>query len=493
MAINPIQLQNPGSMLDGISSLRESLRAAQQMDLQREQHRANMLLRQGEMVETKRSNQANEAWRADQERRRRDDFRNDAIQKAREAYAKGDPEGARAILAGAGVNVDMQEVRQDMPDSYQGGSAVPDQKEPGATPPAAPQSMQWGPAGLMTPMEPPPQAAPAAPQPQRPAHGQGDGQLPMSEVIGYKLTGQIPEGGGQITMDPNTARDVEMFKRREAGTRLRQALPGEYGVEAEQAVMSLGNPERVYREINDKMEYEKRADWNQYALKARLDTSMRNTDKIADAMMRGKTIITPGQQADDARADEAAARAATKEVLNQNKYNEALAKNKKFRDMTDRLANPNAALDAYTAGEWVKQAQGGSGVVSDRDIEIFWDRIGGAAERSWSWVQGVIDGTIPYGKRQEVMAATRWLAQRSQAYLNEIKDAVDVQLSASPTLYRYRDQMIGTYFPEERKETPEQMRARMMTKGDKQPGGKVPPPNAPPAKKKSADDYLKGY
>ena len=161
--------------------------------------------------------------------------------------------------------------------------------------------------------------------------------------------------------------------------------------------------------------------------------------------------LTEAQQADDERADEKDARDLVNKTFANLGFKELNVQNKRFNKMANMLSSKNAALDAAVAGEWVKQAQGGTGVISDSDMEAFWSRIGGVKTRTGQWVQDVLDGKIEQGKREIVAQAVMELAARARENLNEIRENLDHQFGSSPRLSKYRDQMVGAYFTDERR------------------------------------------
>lgn len=145
---------------------------------------------------------------------------------------------------------------------------------------------------------------------------------------------------------------------------------------------------------------------------------------------------------------EAAAREATRAVLSNLGAKEEILADRKYSNMLANLTtNPNAALDAATSGQWVKLAQGGTGVISDSDMDTFWHKIGGAGAYVEGKAQDVINGQIANGKRQIVSEAVQWLAGRAQFNLANIQKSVEYQFDNSPNLKPYKDQMVGTYFP----------------------------------------------
>lgn len=175
--------------------------------------------------------------------------------------------------------------------------------------------------------------------------------------------------------------------------------------------------------------------------------------------MGGKKGPTGADTRGDKRiemAEEGGARQLAKDVLASYGFKEVQAQNRKFNDMSAELtANPNAALDAVIAGTFVKQAQGGTGVISDSDMDAFWNRIGGVSDKSSQWVSNVLSGKIDPDKRAKVAEAVQWLASQAGANLKEIQGAMTHAFANSKNYSAYGDQMIGTYFPGARKAKPD--------------------------------------
>lgn len=119
-------------------------------------------------------------------------------------------------------------------------------------------------------------------------------------------------------------------------------------------------------------------------------------------------------------------------VLMNTGYKEAAVQNRKFNDMAATIAGAkdNAALSAATAGQWVKQAQGGSGVISDSDMNIFWDRIGGKLSpvQFDQLINNYTSGKLAPGKHAIVSDAIRSLAGQAQSNLDAIAGQIKTRL-----------------------------------------------------------------
>lgn len=129
---------------------------------------------------------------------------------------------------------------------------------------------------------------------------------------------------------------------------------------------------------------------------------------------------------------------------------------RKFNNMAEKLAsNPNPALDATIAGEFVKQAQGGTGVISDNDMQVFWDNIGGIGVKTWQHVQKIINGEIEPEKRAFVMGAVKKIASITAGNLDTVGRALDTVHRGDPIIGEHgskpnpawREQALDTNFP----------------------------------------------
>jgi hypothetical protein len=154
----------------------------------------------------------------------------------------------------------------------------------------------------------------------------------------------------------------------------------------------------------------------------------------------------PYRQASGDRAEEATLDAMTGKVFTNLGFKEIQVGNRKFNDISAQLTQRNAALDSKTAGTWVKEAQGGTGVISDQDMNQFWDTIGGWAGRSADAVQRALDGQLGDDKRRIVADAVQWLAGRAQFNLTQIEGALSRRFDASKFGHR-KEGIMRTYFP----------------------------------------------
>jgi hypothetical protein len=198
-----------------------------------------------------------------------------------------------------------------------------------------------------------------------------------------------------------------------------------------------------------------------------------NNQRMAAAIAAGKSAGLGLKAELGERQEESGLDGVTEKVFRNLGFKEIQAQNRKFNDMAAGLAKGNAALDAKTAGSWVKEAQGGTGVISDADMRQFWDRVGGWGIRGQEMVQGALNGQLGDEKRRVVAEAVRELAGRAQYNLGNIKTALRQRLENSAYRDRVNDVM-STYFPEERNRIEDARaidRARGRTRSNRVSGG----------------------
>jgi hypothetical protein len=147
----------------------------------------------------------------------------------------------------------------------------------------------------------------------------------------------------------------------------------------------------------------------------------------------------------------------TMQVLGKFGFSDVQVQNRKFNSMASSLgADPNAALDAVISGSFVKMAQGGTGVISDKDMSAFWDRIGDIGIKTGQRIQDILSGKILPEKRAIVADAVHELASQARGNLDAMRQSLDHALTSDPVLGQnpqWKMQALGTYFPEEREKT----------------------------------------
>lgn len=299
----------------------------------------------------------------------------------------------------------------------------------------------------------------------------------------------VMPGGDRVEFDPEEGQRFKLEQAGQEADRLAQAAaaPGtppdlarKYLAESERIRASLGGASNQHLRNTELMEDKQQFQGEQagkYDLTAEQKMQLQRERMARKAAAGGKK---PSDERADTKLELAitqAGRLLAKDIAAQNGYKEIQLQNGKFNSMAGQLAaDPNAALDAVTAGSFVKMAQGGTGVVSDQDMEVFWKRIGGAENRSWQWVQNVIDGKINPEKRAEVAEAVQWLAQNAKGKLDDIRDKMEWQFLQDPVLKARADQFIGGYFGDARTE----IKARQDGGAKPKAPAGAPPPAAKP-------------
>lgn len=288
--------------------------------------------------------------------------------------------------------------------------------------------------------------------------------------------------------DPTQAREAQMAERQRLAEQSKSAFTPagqEYGSLVAAMIQAGADPAKAATAVSAAMEKdesrrateeEKRTNRafleNEHKLNRQL--SEENNRRMAAAIGAGKTQGLGLKERASDRQDESGLDLLTSRVFQQTGFKEVQVQNRKFNDMSAQLATkPNAALDAKTAGTWVKEAQGGTGVISDSDMDVFWNRVGGKPAQVEQWIRDFVDGKMAPDKRAIVMEATKELAKRAQYNLGQIKEAVRYRVKNSAYADREND-VIGTYFPEERNAIEEARRidaAKNQARANKLKGG----------------------
>lgn len=463
MAFQPIQIHRPM----GLETVSNALSEALQLYQQRQRQMADNL-RYGEQ----------------QKRQQQQDFQ----QSLKEASAmwKTDPQAALAMMApfGGQFAERPQDPTKDWAPKlnqneidYADTLPMPSAQQQGPNPPAGPVDAISSPTtgspetldALMQRAAPPAQQAPTNPYVKA---AQAD-QAKQKQLTQRFLRGNF--NGQEWTLDPEAARrqqqeqaDDAFYRASGSGTDMADIIREQYPA-MRAAAMAAGEPldPKVMMQnfqADARMRAQERAAADRYqqqlAAEDRRDERFyeHNAVTSGQAMDRTKLIAgTRGAMVEQGEkriglSEEAAAREAVNKVFTNLGFRENQVANRKFNDMAAQLSqNPNAAKDAVVAGSFVKLAQGGTGVISDSDMNVFWNRLGGLGVRTLDELQGVIDGRISHPKRELVLQAVRDLAGTAQGHLNEIQKSLEYQFDASPNLSPYKDQMVGTYFMGHRK------------------------------------------
>jgi hypothetical protein len=278
--------------------------------------------------------------------------------------------------------------------------------------------------------------------------------------------------------DPQQTRDAADERRTRSTQRFATAMGDVQGLEKYIPIYTSGveaglEPEKAFELMQKRMQSDDERAARDETARLQREQSDTNNRRIAAAMGSRVTHDDPFKQRTADRGDETSLDTVTKNVFGQLGFKEQQVANRKFNDMAATASKGNAGLDAVTAGSFVKMAQGGTGVISDSDMEQFWNRIGGVKERSAQWVENVVSGKIATDKRTIVIQAVKELAARAKSNLDGIKDAVKYRLENSAFADRAPD-VIGTYFPGERSAIEESRaidRAKNRTRATRIKGG----------------------
>lgn len=277
----------------------------------------------------------------------------------------------------------------------------------------------------------------------------------------------LPDGS-TVELDPEEGERTKLRRAADTAQRLREKATAPETSPAQAQVM-LAEANRLEamlpgasaqhlrgREMQDDNQEFKAGESAKYQLTAEQKLQLARERAARAAAKKDKK---PGEARAETKLDlqiTAAGRMLAKDIAGAYSYRESQVQNHKFNQMAGALsASPNAALDSVTAGSFVKMAQGGSGVISDQDMEVFWKRIGGVPDRSWQWVENVISGKIQPEKRAEVLEAVQWLAGSAKGKLDEVRDAMEFQFMQDPVLKDRADQFVGAYFGDARKDVRE--------------------------------------
>jgi hypothetical protein len=254
--------------------------------------------------------------------------------------------------------------------------------------------------------------------------------------------------------DPEEVKRSQAAKIEANANRFSGAMGGIEGmgkyIPVYQAGVAAGlTPEKSFELMQKRMESDEAREERSEDKRLGREVSIENNKRIAAAMGARAGANVPYQEANKDRGEEQAIDAITKNVLTTTGYKEQALANRRFNDMAFKLSKGNAAIDAAIIGEWVKQAQGGTGVLSDADIKTFYTRIGGWGIRTEEEIQGAINGKMGAEKRKLMLTAVKELAGRAATNMNEVKESLRFRLQDSAFAHR-TDSALGTYFPEER-------------------------------------------
>lgn len=129
----------------------------------------------------------------------------------------------------------------------------------------------------------------------------------------------------------------------------------------------------------------------------------------------------------------------------------------KFSDMAATIAGAqdSGALSAIASGQFVKMAQGGTGVISDSDMKVFWERIGGLGVRGEQAFRNAMDGKMGPEKQAEVASAVKELEGKARGNVNSIGSSIEATLRGLPGGEERIPRFLQTYVPEYKRTAPE--------------------------------------
>jgi hypothetical protein len=173
-------------------------------------------------------------------------------------------------------------------------------------------------------------------------------------------------------------------------------------------------------------------------------------DRLADKKLAREEKKESKSLQDQARVD-----GIVQKVIQNTGYKESAAQNAKYNQMARTLsgATTNAALAAAGAGQFVKMAQGGTGVISDSDMDLFWKRVGGKLSGAAvdQFINDWTNGNMAPAKAKIVGDAIRQLAKGALAELDRIGGQIETRLQGvaenTPWVAKEIPVYLDTYVP----------------------------------------------
>lgn len=282
-----------------------------------------------------------------------------------------------------------------------------------------------------------PEAAPAQPTPATAAQASVAQNTAAAKALRKKFRIRGEDGDTYAEgYDPEAARETALARQDEDRAR-QEALAARQREERAGRWAAAPTSEAAQNPVTQEIyaiasEYIKRgADEKTALAEARQDVLGRMNAQRPRS--NGYRPPDPGgfKAADDARNDFTGYVSATGYKLTRGEYY-------KYQQMADALRQENAALDSTTAGAWTKLAQGGTGVVSDNDVKVFWKRIGGLGVQTADQLEGILTGKISHPKRNLVLDAARWLSDKAAAKLQADREGAEVLMEKyGPNGQRY--------------------------------------------------------
>jgi len=136
-------------------------------------------------------------------------------------------------------------------------------------------------------------------------------------------------------------------------------------------------------------------------------------------------------------------------VLQNRGYKEIRTQEIKFEDMANTIAgaSDSAALASLGSGQFVKMAQGGVGVISDNDMRVFWNRIGGLGARGEQAFHDAVSGRLGAEKKRDVLQAVKVLESKARTNVDDIGKAIADRLSGVEGGEERIETYLSTYAP----------------------------------------------
>lgn len=202
--------------------------------------------------------------------------------------------------------------------------------------------------------------------------------------------------------------------------------------------------------------------------------AMSNQKDIAG--MRKTGAGRGGPKASDVRGDkrldvqiENGARVFAQSILSETGFKAELGKVRQFSDIGRGLESGNALSDAAAKGTFVKIAQGGTGVISDSDMNTFWHKAGSLGVRGEDQVMSALNGKMGEEKRQLLKEAVRDLAMSAQRNMDGIRQQFRSGFARSKNYADYGSQMEETYFGPDPNAPKDQQQAAPGSPAQRQP------------------------
>jgi hypothetical protein len=260
-----------------------------------------------------------------------------------------------------------------------------------------------------------------------PVTGQRVGDAPIEPGDPLKFTND----GREITLDPNAARNARapradaLFSADSQDPRVQSAYK---------------DTRNLFTETGD-------ADKAAVLLERRLGDIARADSAAARAKKPGGGPRGPNKAnfgADLSKDELMRALPIAESVLRHYEYDKKRGSYEKFKEIKSLLNDKTAAGDVIAGGTFAKEAQGGTGILTDADLRYFWEKIGGIGVRTESELSTALGGGMGDEKRKIVMQAVDNIFTRKNAELAAIEKPMREAMRRS--IPRAEEWAVGTYF-----------------------------------------------